>query len=280
MPVCYILLMPENNKKIIAGSIAAIIVVLGLGLFLKKHEAVAPGPTQETKVTNEDEKTTGEEEGTILKEETASSTTSKNTKYVFTPYALSYEIPDVTVQLTAEQRKIVETKIDEINKTIASFDAKTSLPTRVDTLYMLAANQQLLGKYGASKKTLEGILGLGENAPILQSYASLLLRIGEPQAALRYINDAINVDPSELNFWITRIDIERVLYKNNLGALDATFQLALKKSQNNIDIVTLYARYLSEDMHQYAKAKTYWQKAMALNPGATSIYQSEIDQLP
>ena len=198
--------------------------------------------------------------------------------YTFTPYKNTGLVLEKKIDLYAPLKKDVETRLLETQKTIASFTKETSIDTQVNTLFVLSADQQVLGKYGDAKKTLEKALSLGQNENLLQSYASLLMLMGSPQGGLIYINQAIQINPTASNFWRTRLDIERLLYKNDLSKLDATFVLGLQKTNNDIDMVTYYAVYLTE-MKQYDKAITYWQKAMTVYPERKDMYQQEIDLL-
>ncbi len=91
------------------------------------------------------------------------------------------------------------------------------------------------------------------------------------------IDQAITLTPTLPDLWNTKIDFLRVLYKNNLKYLEPTYRDALKKTQDNIDIVGGYAHYL-EQMGKKTESIKYYKKAIDMNLQGKYEYQDAINR--
>lgn len=102
--------------------------------------------------------------------------------------------------------------------------------------------------------------------------------MGAGEDTFIYLDEAIKQAPDVPNFWQTKIQISRELYKGNLKKIEDVYLDGLRKTKEDIDLLTLYASYLAE-IGKKEESIRYWQKAIEKNPGAQSIYESEIKNL-
>lgn len=167
--------------------------------------------------------------------------------------------------------------LTETQKLYETYNASTSVFTRVGTLTRIYGYQDSLGLYLDAKKTLESILALQTSSNTLRTYALLLWKMWAPKEAMEAIDQAITLTPTLPDLWNTKIDFLRVLYKNNLKYLEPTYRDALKKTQDNIDIVGGYAHYL-EQMGKKTESIKYYKKAIDMNLQGKYEYQDAINR--
>ncbi|TXG78964.1 hypothetical protein E6Q11_00040 [Candidatus Dojkabacteria bacterium] len=204
---------------------------------------------------------------------------NQKTSVTYTPYTGTDLTLEVKRAFPPEQVKEWQTKIRTTQETIAKFDDKTTVETRINTLFLLYTQQDFLGYYGDAKKTLEQALALEVSHNLLQVYASLLVKMGNREAALPYIDMALRLMPLETNLWRTKIDIQRAIVgPAQLATIEDTYKNALQATKNDINMITLYASYLAE-LGRHEEAITYWQIAQKTHPANFAVYQAEIDLL-
>lgn len=264
----------NKDKKVI--SIIVTIVILALAVFLvvrNKQKNIEP--------SNLDDQLVGQLQDQV--NEPALQTTSAKSDtvvagYSFTPYTSSKLTLQGPVSLTAKERLSVENRMKDHQKTVDAFNADTPRTDKVNALFVLSADYQILGQYDMAKKTLEQAIVVKPDDGLLQTYASLLVNMGDANGGLKYINDAVKLNPANANAWRTKIGIERQLNPGNLASLDKVFKEAITKTDNDIDIIVLYANYLTE-MKRISDAIVQWKKAIAVYPAKKDAYQQEIDIL-
>lgn len=265
--------MLQRHKTIIGVVIILATMIVGIFVIFRNN-ANAPTETVIEKQTGD----TTQIESTNPTSTTNSATQVKTSEYVFKPYTSSALVLTVPVTLSTKQKSSIESHLTTTQKTIAGFTSTTPVDTKVNTLFLLAADQELLGHYGDAKKTLEQALLLGQNPYLLQSYASLLATMGDNKGAFIYIDQAIALNPKIPNFWRTKIDIAKVLYRNDTSKIEALYIEAIQKTDNDIDMITSYASYLGQ-IGKTADAVVYWKKAIEISPDHKDLYQKEIDLL-
>lgn len=165
--------------------------------------------------------------------------------------------------------------LTQSKKLYESYNASTDVYARVGTLMRIYGYQDSLGLYSEAKKTLESVLALQMSTNTLRAYALLLAKMGDPKEALIYIDGAISLAPTLPDLWNTKIDLLRIIHKNNLRQLDTTYRQALQNTEDNIDIVAGYAHYL-EQMGRKGESIAYYKKATEMNPAGKHEYQDAI----
>lgn len=203
----------------------------------------------------------------------------QHTPFVYEPYVSNNLKTEINRWFSPAQVQEWEDKIRSTQEAIAKFGPETTVETRINTLFSLASQQEVIGKYSDAKKTLEQVLSIEVSHNVLQVYASLLAKMGDNKAAIKYIDGAIEMMPRETNLWRTKIDMERErLWPKNLSKLEEVFKKALQSTNNDINMVTLYASYLSE-LGRKEEAILYWEIAKKIYPANATLFEGEIEAL-
>jgi tetratricopeptide (TPR) repeat protein len=203
--------------------------------------------------------------------------TTTQSPLVFTPYQ-NEKLQDRSVTLDPATQKMVTERLANIEKTIAAFDEKTDKNDKINNYFAQSADLQMFGRYKEAKIALEKALALKNNAHIIHAYGVLLYQMGAGLDALSYIDLAIAQAPDVPNFWQTKIQLSRELYKGNLRVIEWVYTDGIRKTNEDIDLLTLYASYLAE-MGRKQESIQYWQKAIEKNPSARDMYEMEIKNL-
>lgn len=197
--------------------------------------------------------------------------------YIFVPYESS-TLADKKSALDQKTLQEVEKRIQEIQKIIATFDEKTPLKDKNSTYFILSSEQQSIGRLLDAKKTLETTLKMSVKPNMLQAYALLLYSMGAKEPAMKYIDDALDLSPEVPDYWRSKIEMVKEMQPNNTTYLHLLYQEALSATHENINIITVYAQFLS-DIGKREEAIQYWEKAIKKVPEEKDIYQQQIDVL-
>lgn len=151
--------------------------------------------------------------------------------------------------------------------------------SEVDKLFVRAAEQQVSKDFAGAKLTLESAMKIDpNNAYLMQTYASLLAKMGDMTGAITWVNKALAIRPTETHFWFLKIDLLRASTKDNFEAMKPVYLEAIAKTNNSIDLVTAYASFLGQ-IGRKQDAITYWEKAIEINPAMKATYEKEISLL-
>lgn len=196
--------------------------------------------------------------------------------YVFTPYE-STLLREGKAPTDDLQKQKLETELAQFQKSLGAFDTPENLGKKLNTLTLISEYQQMLGKYGDAKKTLETALKIKTNSRLLQSYSQLLFTMGARENAVPYVDAAIMFAPETPELWRLKLDMLSEINKNDLSVMDSVYRDAIEAT-NNLDMVTMYAAYLARQGKK-EEAIQYWQKAQQIFPKQRATYQQEIDAL-
>lgn len=197
--------------------------------------------------------------------------------YSFRPYE-SATLRDGSALRDEAQRKKIEVELGQFQASLGALTKPEDLTRKLNTLSVIAEYQQLIGKYADAKKTLETALELETNPKLLQSYAQLLFTMGAREGALPYIDAAIRFAPETAELWRLKLDMLAEIHKTDLTQLDRYYEEAIEKSDNHIDIITMYAGVLARQGRKEDATK-YWKLAQEVLPSRKDMYQTEIDSL-
>ena len=143
----------------------------------------------------------------------------------------------------------------------------------------IGQNEYALGHLQDSKDALESAIAIKPNEPA--AYENLFntqVDMKDNVGAERSIKKAIDLRPDSTEYWRRYIQFEQGVMHRNSNDLNQLYLDALKKTDNSVDIITVYAQYL-ESIGDLASARQYWQKAIIANPTGKSTYQKEIDRI-
>lgn len=190
---------------------------------------------------------------------------------------LDLENKEISTELESETKKSNEnTPALNENKITTNGSINNE---EVNKLYVKSVEQQLAKNFTGAKSSLQQALKLEpNNIYIMQSYAELLNITGDKANALIWINKAISIKSTEINFWYSKFSIVNDQPGNSFVTKEAVYLDAIKSTKNNINMVTAYASFLANEGKKEESIKQ-WQKAIELNPNSKAIYQKEIELL-
>lgn len=136
----------------------------------------------------------------------------------------------------------------------------------------------LAGKYSEALVYFNQAVGLQRNDRIYRSlYTSYLALKNYPEAE-KAIRNSVKYNTTIPNNWVEYASFENLYMQASFESVSQIYQDALKATKENIDVVTAYAAYLTEQK-KYEEAITYLEKAKSIYPANSSVYQKEIDYL-
>lgn len=222
-------------KKYLVPCVAVLVVVGGIVFYLNTKENVKVTETAQNTATSTD---------TGLGNTTASSTEN---------VATSTQKPS-----TAKPVEIVTTQ------------------PQVNSLFKQAVAQETKGDYVGAKASLDAALKLQPNDPYITSYyASMYFHMKEYANALVWINKALALSPTNVNFWYIKFDIVKAQSNNDSKVVDSVYLDAIVKTKGDINMVTAYASWLGS-IGEKTKAIEQWRKAIEIYPKNKVVFEAEI----
>ena len=89
---------------------------------------------------------------------------------------------------------------------------------------------------------------------------------------------ALIADSRIVSNWVEYASFENNYVKASFDIVSKIYLEGLKDTKDNIDLLTNYAAYLTENK-KYAEAITYLEKAITINPARKAVFQAEIENL-
>lgn len=187
---------------------------------------------------------------------------------------------EVPRNLTAEERKIYEDRLAQGYEILDQYNHSASTtPADFFKVYMHIGFQYYgLGQISKAEEAYKKAAEFDpKNYNAYTALYTLYLETGENDKALQAIEKAIELAPEKPDVWRKLVELKR----DKLGAsneeLSGIFQEAIKKTNEHVDIVKLYAQFL-ENAGQYQKAWELWNVLHNHYP-EEEIYQREMDRL-
>jgi tetratricopeptide (TPR) repeat protein len=135
-----------------------------------------------------------------------------------------------------------------------------------------------LGKLSLAASSLKEALKLfPERAKAYSILFDVQIAMNDLAAARETIRTLVEANSSTI-YWRQYIAFEQDKMNSPPEQIDALYNQALVKTDNNIGIVTDYARFL-EKTGDIEKAKEYWRRAGEIDPNDKSKYDAEIQRL-
>jgi len=136
----------------------------------------------------------------------------------------------------------------------------------------------LKGQYTKALSYLQKAVLLEQNDRIYRSLYSVYLGLKDYQNAEMAMKKALIADSKLVSNWVEYASFENNYVKASFDVVSKIYLEGLKDTKNNIDLVTGYASYLTENK-KYAEAITYLEKAIIKDPARKDIFQAEIESL-
>jgi len=177
--------------------------------------------------------------------------------------------------LTTEQKQIFLDRISEAQKNLEKTE---NVEEKYSWQLQMAFDVFALGKLDQAKNEFKKAIGydsegVGAYVGLFETYKSM----NDIKAARESILRAIDIRPANQDAWIKYLTFEIAQKSLKQETIVSLYEKALKQTNNNIDIITNYARYL--ELINDMRAVDYWSLAGEANPSMKETYQAEIERL-
>lgn len=181
--------------------------------------------------------------------------------------------------LTVEQSEVIRKNI-EFNKTKLEVSAKQFVPS--EEIYLiykeLGTLYYLSGHLVESKEAFKSAVRLNPRDPTLwAAFFSVYKDMYDYKNALVAVKKSLELNPVDWNLWRGRIELERFQFHASRDDLDKLYKEALETTENDINIITVYALFLEEGGN-IKEALHYWNLAVK-NSTENHLFKEEIRRL-
>ncbi len=182
---------------------------------------------------------------------------------------------EVQRDLSTKQKLDLEQKVSEANKVleVTAIDER-----KYDAFVDKAEALFKLGRLAQAKDAVSLAINIFPDRT--QAYSALFdiqVDMQDYRAAEATIK-TIMAKNSSSTYWNQYIDFKKDKLAATTEQLDALYNEALAKTENNINIITAYAKFL-EQSGNTQKAIEYWKKAGETDPDDKATYDAEITRL-
>lgn len=191
------------------------------------------------------------------------------------PKYLDYKDPG----LTAEELRGIDNKIKASEDQLASTENTGSKEDKFKLYMSLSADYFLRGRYLDSKNMAVKATKASPDNPTgwAQLYSVQAAR-GDFTEAETAIRTATQRNPSNPQYWRSLVQVSQDNLHKGQDEMEAIFKEALDKTNQNPDILVLYARF-QESKNDLEGAVDSLKKAIERNPNNTAEYQTEIQEI-
>lgn len=180
------------------------------------------------------------------------------------------------VELTDEQKKSLEDEAGNLQAQINSLPANPDPDEKYDLYVKLASVRYNLTQYPEAIAALDAVRDQHQNKPSMwQRYALVYKAMADPAKGREAAKRAVDLDKTIPGYWITYIELSA---DQGNDATKALYQQALTDTENNVGIVTAYAKFL-ETAGDKQGAIDQWRKASEIFPAGKTDYDQEIARL-
>ena len=180
-------------------------------------------------------------------------------------------------ELTEEQRKKIEAEIDGSLAQLRGLDGDQFTEDRDKLNTKLAGLYNQLGEYQKALDVLEKVTQgyKDKTARVWAYYIKSYRGLNDKPKGLEAANKALALDNENPQYLLAQIEFTENKTSDEIKQM---FENALKKSDNDIDVVTSYAKYL-EQIGDKPGAIQFWQKAGEIDDKDKATYDAEIGRL-
>lgn len=185
-------------------------------------------------------------------------------------------IKEVNPNLTEEQRKTFEDRLLEAEKQLQMVSSNED---KYNWTIEEANNHIALGQLSLAKEALENAIKLnGSRVSAYVLMEQVKVNMTDYNGARESILKAIAIRPESADIWKKYIQLEIDHFSADNNTITTLYSDAINKTNNSIDIITVYASWL-EGAGNLQAAKEYWLKAIEVNPKNKPAYDAEIKRL-
>lgn len=200
--------------------------------------------------------------------------------FVFTSKTAGNKLPQKQRQLTEEQKKVYEDKIEKNREYLRTFVISDEFKAieAANVNIFIAQQYYGLGELQKAKEAYEEALRVYPNFE--QALVGLSLVYGEAEKyedAKSVLRQALDKNIGSPELWTRYIDSFKVK-DYNFEEIKNLYEQALEKTQRNIDVLTQAAVFY-EQQKDFKKAIEFWEEAGEKNPAGKELYKREIERL-
>lgn len=180
-------------------------------------------------------------------------------------------------KISDERKKILQAEMEGIETQIKNLDGD-GLSGERDKLYTrLAGVKNQLGDFDGAVKELNKVSGeyKDKTARVWAYYIMAYRGMGEKAKGLEAANKALSLDAENPEYFLSQIEFTEGKSNDELKSM---YEQALKKTDESIEVVVSYARFL-ESIGDKPGAILYWTKAGEVNNSNKAKYDAEITRL-
>jgi len=209
--------------------------------------------------------------GLVIWAATANKEDSANTR----PFRETME-----VSLTPENRAATEQLISDRRGQIEASKTQNVPLQEVYGLYIdLGLNLYALGDLKGAKEAYLQALDIAPNSPgVWVALYPVYRDMYDYDSARAAVKKSVSLNPRDWNMWRNYLELEQYQFHATTEQLDKLYQDALTATQTDINIVTVYAKFLEEQKGDLRSALNYWKIAAEQQPN-NQAYKDEIKRL-
>ncbi len=187
-----------------------------------------------------------------------------------------YKLNEIDRLQAEEQKRILEDQLADYEKRASDLKSDATVSDKYTVYIKLAELQNRLGKYQEAINSVDKIANDNQgNSRIWTTYATSFMGLGNSGQALDRAGKALTIDDESPEAWRIMIALSQNIDQVELNTM---YVKALTKTNNDIEIVKSYARFL-EKTGDIAKAVAYWETARNVDPANAEEYTKEITRL-
>ena len=184
-------------------------------------------------------------------------------------------IKEQLTNLSSGERQLLESQIAGFTEQLKKLDGNEFVDQRNSLYYKMASAQAKLGLYEDALGTLDKIPSDSKQDTQIWALKTNIYRdMGDKAKALEAANNALQLDRENPAYWLAVIELST----GNNDEKKKIYEDALNLTQNNIDVVVSYAKFL-ESMGDKPGAILFWQKAAQIDEKDKATYDAEIARL-
>lgn len=180
-------------------------------------------------------------------------------------------------KLTDAEKAVFTERLADYKKKLSEAKEKDD---RFTYLMQVGLQYYALGQFAnAREQYLRASEILPNNPTVWSELYVVESAMGDYVSAKEHIVKALDINPANVQYWRWRFGLE----EDNLGTsdtdLEKLFDEAVTKTNQNVDVLVLYAIFLEERRRDLPRAIAQWRLAATINPEGKSTYDEQIKRI-
>lgn len=186
----------------------------------------------------------------------------------------------IEVSLTPEQKTALEQKISDTQGKLEASKTQNVPQQEIYSLYIdLGLNSYALGNLKAAKEAYLQAMDIAPNHPgVWVAIYPVYRDMYDYDNARAAIKKAVSLNPRDWNTWRNYLELEQYQFHATTEQLEKLYQEALEKTNYDINVLTVYAKFLEEQKGDLRSALNNWKIALQQQPN-NQLFKDEIKRL-